>query len=1193
MKIRRLEIQGFKSFADRTVFDFEAGISAIVGPNGCGKSNVVDALKWVLGDMSPRSLRGKKMEDVIFAGSRHRKPLGLSEVSLVLDNEDGLLPTERTEVSITRRLHRSGESEYLVNREPARLKDIRELFLDTGVGIEGNAIMEQGQIDALLAANPQDRRGIFEEAAGVSRYKLRRKEADQRLVRTHENLARLRDVLDLEEKRLRSLKTQAAKARRYQELREELAAQRVQRAVVRYREVAGERDGLEARLGEVAAREAEAAEELAGLERAVDQREGELAAARETVRGLEAAIAEAASDVRAARDRASYAQRDAEQLVERRGALAAQIAADEQRREVVESEVTTLERAAHEAAARMQTDATRVAQAEGELSAMDSEAAAIRDAHDGAKREALNALGRLGELRNEEVVHRTEARQAEERRSRLQEQRREVAQRAERVEGEARELLALTASLDEATRAQAQQLEQGEQDRAARLGEVEAAQTRRARAAEQRASLAARLEVLARLQAAREGMDAGARRILQELEGHKADADGGRDGLFGILADLIEPAADAAAEMDLRLGQAAGALVARTTADALRWLAWLREHGEGERARFLCLDLRPDAPDAGDLPEDHRLGCDGELAGIVRGLMARTALVADLPAGLAVVREEGRHAVTRAGDRVTASGAVLGGRATAGLGLVERTTEIRSLRARIDDLEAEHAAADAAVRAGEEAVRELDERIRRMRRELQQRAEDRQRRGEALARVERERAHQLETADVLAAEIAELERGAAEATERLGVVSRQAAVLESERSSLEERAEEAARGYAAVEARRREAAERRMQLLLALAETKARSEAAVRRVTRAREEIASLLERLEGHAREQEVIARRLAEAEVEATEAEALARQREAARGTAGEQLLVARRALDELDRAAHGAQARRREVHALHERLREEVGGFRMREAELRTRVEALLEQVRQDHGLDLVEVAAHTPAGEGLDLEAMTQQVESLQRRLEGLGNVNLNALDELAEVDAHVTGLKEQEHDLLTASADLGQAIQELDRITTERFSTTFEQIRENFRNTFRRLFGGGRADVMLEDASNLLESGIEIVARPPGKEQRTISLLSGGERTLTATALLFAVFQAKPSPFAVLDEVDAALDEANVRRLLGLVREFTDRCQFIIITHAKSTMEAADLLYGVTMEEPGVSKKVAVRLTEFPAGEAAPVTAAAG
>ena len=339
MKIRRLEVQGFKSFADRTTFEFGNGVSAIVGPNGCGKSNVVDALKWVLGDMSPRSLRGKKMEDVIFAGARTRKALGLAEVTLVMDNEDGLLPTEHTEVSISRLLHRSGESEYRINGQKARLRDIRELFLDTGLGVEGNSIMEQGQIDALLAANPQDRRGIFEEAAGVSRYKQRRKEADQRLRRTHDNLERLRDVLELEEKRFRSLKAQASRARRYKQIREDLSRKRVLRAVVRYRNVAEERGTLEEQMRAVLEREEAAARELADLETQVAETEAAREKGREEVYVLEARIAEAASDVRAATDRAAYAERSIGELTERIEAATEQAKAARARAGATRSEI--------------------------------------------------------------------------------------------------------------------------------------------------------------------------------------------------------------------------------------------------------------------------------------------------------------------------------------------------------------------------------------------------------------------------------------------------------------------------------------------------------------------------------------------------------------------------------------------------------------------------------------------------------------------------------------------------------------------------------------------------------------------------------------------------------------------------------------------------------------------------------------
>jgi chromosome segregation protein len=602
MKIRRLEIQGFKSFADRTVFDFDEGISAIVGPNGCGKSNVVDAIKWVLGDMSPRSLRGKKMEDVIFAGSRHRRPLNLSEVTLTLDNADGLLATERAEVSITRRLHRTGESEYLVCGEPARLKDIRELFFDTGLGVDGNAIMEQGQIDALLAASPEDRRGIFEEAAGISRYKQRRKEAEQRLAKTQENLERLLDVVELEDKRLRSLKVQAGKARRYAEIREELAKKRVLRAVLRYRAVSTDRREVAEAMDAVLGREQAAADELAALETSARRGEADRQAARERAYALEGRIAKAASDARAARDRAAFAERSKADLLERIAASAAE--ADEARRraEAVRAEMARLLAEAEEAEGLAGGHRARLAEAERELRSLDDEAARLRDAHDGVKREALRALGRISDTRNRETERRSELRQAGDRLERVRAQAAEREVERERIEGTAKELEVLAARLETEGAEKLRALADAEDLRARRRQEVEALRLRHGTASESRATKAARLDVLRRLAAAREGVDPGARLVLEALQDGTGLPPGLREGTLGILADLVGATPGGAAALDRLLGPAAGAVVVRRREDALQWVQWLKARGESARARFLALDLvREGVP---DLPPD-------------------------------------------------------------------------------------------------------------------------------------------------------------------------------------------------------------------------------------------------------------------------------------------------------------------------------------------------------------------------------------------------------------------------------------------------------------------------------------------------------------------------------------------------------------------------------------------------------------
>ncbi|MDA1194193.1 MAG: chromosome segregation protein SMC [Planctomycetota bacterium] len=1180
MKIRQLQIQGFKSFADRTVFDFDDGITAIVGPNGCGKSNVVDAIKWVLGDMSPRSLRGKRMEDVIFAGSRGRRPLPMAEVTLIMDNEDGLLPIEHAEVSITRRLDRQGQSDYLLNGTTCRLRDIRELFLDTGIGMEGNSIMEQGQIDALLAANPADRRGIFEEAAGVSRYKQRRKEADQRLKRTGENLERLRDVLDLEEKRLRSLKTQAARARRYQVLREELGQKRVLRAVVRYRGIAEERDGLQARMQEALDREATAAAELSELETRAKDAEREREEARERVHALETRITQALSDARAARDRVEYAARsvqDLEARIEdaRRKAEGARSGVGR-----IESELESLEGEAAEADAASGTHIARLADVESELARLEGEAARIRDAHDGAKREALAALGRIGDARNQEAECRADLRQSEERLARLAEQHAELVARRDRVDAEARDLYVLAASLEAEGKTRADALEATEARQTELVGTVETAHRRRATSGEERATKASRLEVLEGLAASLEGVDDGARRILEAVREVTPDKDGARDGVLGTLADLVSTDPAHAARLDGLLGHAAGAVVMRTHRDAIRWIEWLRAQGQGERARLLSLDMARPEPEIGGTPLGP-MECDPRVERLVRSVVSQTVLVPDLIAGVQEYIERGVNAVTPAGDRVTASGAMLGGRDAPSLGLVQRTAERRSLVREVARLDREVEAARTEASEAESALAACREMLRRLREEIAQHGADHSRRREAIERVEKERTYVVQGIETVASERGELESFRADAAAQALSVAARVAELEAERVAVEERAEEAGRGYLAIEAERKTFVEQRMETQVALAELRSRAQGARQRAERARAEVRGLQDRALAYEAEADELAGRIERVQIDATEAEAEARRSEEARTEAGGVLLGAREALEALEASAGTVDGRRREVHEAHEGVRAQLEGLRVRDGEFRSRIEALIEQVRQDQGLELEAVASEIEPTEALDLDGLDAELLDLRAKLEGLGNVNLNAIEELEEVEQHVTFLQTQEKDLLDASVDLEKAIKELDEISTERFSKTFAEIRDNFRDTFRQLFGGGRADVMLEDASNLLESGIEIIARPPGKEQRTISLLSGGERTLTAVALLFAVFKAKPSPFSILDEVDAALDEANVRRLIHLVREFTDRCQFVVITHAKATMETADVLYGVTMKEPGVSDRVAVRLTEFP------------
>ncbi len=735
--------------------------------------------------------------------------------------------------------------------------------------------------------------------------------------------------------------------------------------------------------------------------------------------------------------------------------------------------------------------------------------------------------------------------------------------------------------LEQAAQRASTALHEAEEARARALKAVEDAGRRRAALAEERATKSARLEVLERLIAAREGVEEGARAVLKAVEGAAADPSGARQGVLGLLADLVVARGTGAAALDRLVGHAASAVVVASQADALRWIDWLKARGKHERARFLCLDLvRADTP---ALPaEVGTLGGSPALTRLLASVVAGTVLVPHLAAGIEAWIERGVNAVTPEGERVTSSGALLAGRDGPALGLVERIAELRHLReerARLDEA-VEGSQAD--VVHAQQDVAAYEERIRALRREFAGHAEDTSRSREALVRVEKAGRELDGQLALVLSERVEFEQLHAEASGALVTLSARLEGLEGERLALEERAEEAGRGYLAVEAERKAALERRMELKLAHAQARSQSEAAAERRDRAHRERAELEARATALAEDGAQMTRRIGEAEIEAAEALARVRSADAERRGAADVLVAGRERLATLEGSLSAHEQRRLELASLHDVVKERLDAHRMQDSEVRARLEALLDQVRTDQGVDLTTAAADPSTGsapEGVDLDLL---LDELRRKIDELGNVNLNAIGELDEAEQRVTFLKREEHDLLSAKTGLEQAIVELDALSATRFSETFEKVRENFRETFRRLFGGGRAEIVLEDASRPLESGVEIVARPPGKEQRSISLLSGGERTLTAVALLFAVFKAKPSPFAILDEVDAALDEANVRRLVTLVREYTDRSQFLVVTHAKTTMEAADVLYGITMEEAGVSKKVAVRLTEYPA-----------
>ncbi len=1210
MHLSKLELCGFKSFADRTEIQLTRGLTVIVGPNGCGKSNVVDAIRWALGEQSARSLRGGNMQDVIFNGGGRRGPSPFAEVALHFDNRDRLLAVEKDDVKVTRRLSRAGESEYLLNGKPCRLRDIRELLLDTGVGQTACAFVEQGKIDALLHASPEERRAVLEEAAGIGKHKLRKKETVERLATAAKDRERLAEVLAETTARERRLRSQAEKARRYVELRERLRALRLEvarrkkatllAAEAEARERARATEAERARLGTEAGALAAAALALAEDRR---RRERTLAEAetafRETQLAFERRRQEAEHERRREKDleqEAARLERNAHGLETRAAALA--------------KEAETAQRKAD---ARKVEDASLLARAEAlknELADLDGKAQLGKEQAEAARRDLVATLESEARARNglAELEARTKVLKSRE--ERLARRRDEVRATLATREAEAREVAAAA----EAALARAEELEDEARAGSARREDVE----RRIREAEERfqetrrrmAEADARIEAIARLEREGFGLEPGARALIAlGAAGGPAGAPGAiaRAEVVGPLADLVKLAdRKHALAIEAALGPAAQWVAVRTAAGAVALLDHLAAADAG-RATLFALDTPPCGfVSRSACLADHVGADDPAVAILLRRLTGGVHLVADRAAALALrpALGPGEAAVTLAGERIGAEGTIAGGH-----GAQASRIETRCEREALAAVRASLDLALAAVRAELERLRGEEkqaaqalERARAEQAEAKLRAfggrKEREEREKGLARLrEEDRIASSELAEIardfedggargktLGAEAARLRAGATELEARAADLSKQLEDLEAKRSEVRDAREEArlglARGAAHVEGLRataaraeREAEEARK----ALAQTRGDQDQARGRLQAARE----AGERAKADA---EALAKRRAEREA-AAEAE--------------------RR---ELERTARElGETREKEQKAIEKRGRLEalLADVRAAEREAKHRLADLAGRLKDDLGADLEALAPPEPEAPGAPAfnEVVAEEEASrLREAMEALGNVNLEAIAEAEEVEKKRAFLAVQQADLEKAEGDLRLALKRIDEHCRTRFLETFEAVRGHFQTIFRKLFGGGRADLVLEAGADPLEAGVDVQARPPGKEARTLSLLSGGEKTLATVALLMAVFRAKPGPFCILDEVDAALDEHNVTRLSSLLREMVDRSQFLIVSHSKRTMASADALYGITMPEPGVSAPISVRLgrvAEEPAdgngehaSEAAPTLATA-
>jgi chromosome segregation protein len=1150
MKLTRLELNGFKSFADTVSLDFEDGVTAIVGPNGCGKSNVSDAVRWVLGEQSARLLRGGKMEDVIFQGAAARRPVNVTEVSLFLDNSDGTLPIAYQEVQVTRRLSRSGLSEYLLNGANVRLRDIQDLLRGTGLGSDAGVVIEAKMIDLLLSDRADERRSLFEEAAGIGLYRDRKHTTERRLEETAHDIQRVEDLIAEVQSQLRSLARQRGRAERHVRLTEEKHAVQVTLARRRLERLAGDAAAMEERHRELARALPAGREEVIGLERGRD----EAARARGGAEAQRAEIARRLADVRVdlgrldgdlalAAERLANASARRVRAADERGQM--EMRADLARRERVATDEERRGAEAEFAGIRGELEA-RAAAEEEVRRRLGDERQALRAREEELQRrlQALRALeGERTALEGELASLREQAAQAEAHRARLGEELSDAVSRRAGTTEEARRrsdlLRAAAAAQDHARHLVAETREHEATARADRRRSEEAL-----------AQLVARRQALEELDRDRVGLAPGAAALLAARNRF-----GG--GVLGPLSDFVSAARDDAEVAERLLGEWVHAVLVRDD----RAVEAIREwHEEAQPGAIVLLPLDAARSPGDDDPLGGRLRAESEEAARwVRAILG----------GSRVLDGSGR-ALRRANGAIFLAGGA------APSGPLRRRAELRDLGAESSAAEAALAAATAALDATLTRLGEIEQAL-----ADATSSADRAREAERQAVAAREDA--VRVAGNLERELAEAEARLARVTERLHAaearlteVDRGLTEGELARARLEEEAGARRAAVVGLEADQEQARDARVHWQVQLAQVEARLGALREKAERAAQQgdeaassavaLAEELGRLEADSAGLEAQQAQWLDARAERRVA---VLELEAAAADAQQALADAASDLDAADRALHdrreGVEAMSEEFHRLQLEL-SEVGAQRRRVTErLETEWRRPWDEL----------VAAVEPLE--LDLDALEAEEVRILEGLEAIGPVNPLAVEEHAEESKRLEFLVGQRDDLAAARQSLTQAIREIDTTARTMFQETFDAIRGHFLQVFQTLFGGGECDLRLAVPDDPLESEIEIHAAPRGKRTQRIHLLSSGERTLVATSLLFAIYLTKPSPFCLMDEVDAPLDDANVGRFTTLLDEFKDRTQFIVITHNPRTMQAADAVYGVTMQEPGVSTIVGVRL----------------
>ncbi|OYD06450.1 chromosome segregation protein SMC [Paludifilum halophilum] len=1187
MYLKRLEMTGFKSFANRTELEFVPGVTAVVGPNGSGKSNVTDGIRWVLGEQSAKSLRGSSMQDVIFSGSDSRKPVGYCEVAITLDNTDQKLNLDYSDVTVTRRVYRSGDSEYYINKQSCRLKDITELFMDTGIGKEAYSMIGQGRIDEILSTKSEDRRAIFEEAAGIVKYKSRKREAERKLESTDQNLARIEDLVSELEEQVAPLEEQAEKAKKYKELKQALSEAEIGLYVHKIETLHQNWKEASERLKQLTDGDGKLSEEGKRWKVLLEELRWQLSQKEKQVESLQGELLQVSEEL-------EKAEGQREVLMERarnRGETHKQTLA---RLEQLRTEKGRLEqewKAQKERLSRKEQEWEKIT---ARLEEAEAKLAAVGDSGTGDLDE-LRA--RLSELLHEKTRLHSEKQYLEEQKGRQAEQRELLESQSEedrRTEEELKkrrddlqeEIQQVEVDLDRCTVSYREGA-----DKKKELEDQLKQMDQSLRQAEQKLDgLRSRREIVKDMEADHTGFFQGVKEVL------KARDQGTLKGIHGAVAQLIRVPQEYEAAVETALGGAMQHLVVENESVGRRGIRFLKERHAG-RATFLPLDvirgrfvpsaekeLLESAPGFVGIAADL-VKTESAYRSVLQSLLGHVIVARTLKNANEIARRMGYRfrIVTLEGDVVNPGGSMSGGsRRKSKVNLLGRSRQVEELEQQIESSQREweqvqHRHEKCVTEKNRldtdlEKIRQEGETLRLRQQELKghERELDLERRT-----LEDQQKKNREAWEKVKQEEARLERSFEQARKSLEEMDAEQSRLERLIHSSQERVQQ--------HASEKDEANREI--------TDWKISAA--RLQQEREYLAADCERLE---QESQRVDRQLAEAEEQLDqlqtgvadndeEAKRLADQAEEYRHRkerVQESLKAAKEERDSLQSDRVEKEKKAQEVQQQLKKLQEEMHQQEVRVNRLDVELNHLLEKLAEEYEISYE--LARDRYSRPEDPKKAEREVKSLRGKIAALGEVNLGAIDEYERLSTRFSFLQGQRDDLIEAKESLFEVIHNIESEMSRRFSETFDAIRTEFLDVFVQMFGGGRADLRLSEPDNLLQTGIEIIAQPPGKKPQNLGLLSGGERALSAIALLFAVLRYKPVPFCVLDEVDAALDEANLTRFTTYLREFSQKTQFIIISHRKRTMEGADVLYGITMEEAGVSKLVSVKLDQFEDGQ---------